>query len=58
MKQVLGSASRIGPLLVLMTTMPALDAQQVADTRFRPPVEKPGVSGGEMAGGADRRGPL
>ena len=41
MKQVLGLANRIGPLLLLMTAVAALDGQQVADTNFRPPIENP-----------------
>ena len=40
MKQVLGLANRMG-LLLLMTAVAALDAQQVADTDFRPPIENP-----------------
>ena len=40
MKQVLGLANRMGPLL-LMTVVAALDAQQVTDTDFRPPIETP-----------------
>jgi hypothetical protein len=31
----------MGSLLLLMTVMTALDAQQVADTIFRPPIENP-----------------
>lgn len=42
MKQVLGLANRMGPLLLLVAVVvAALDAQQVADTAFRPPIEKP-----------------
>jgi len=31
----------MGPLLLLMMAMAALDAQQVSDTNFRPPIENP-----------------
>ena len=47
MKQVAGLANRMGPLLLLMTTVAALDAQQVADTNFRPPIEKPAYPEGK-----------
>ena len=40
MKQVLGLPNRMG-LLLLTTAVAALDAQQVADTDFRPPIENP-----------------
>ena len=39
MKQVLGLANRMG--LVLLMTVVVLEAQQLADTDFRPPIENP-----------------
>lgn len=41
MKQFAGFANRMGLLLLLMTAVATLDAQQVVDTNFRPPIENP-----------------
>jgi hypothetical protein len=37
----------MGPLLLLMTAVVALDDQQVADTNFRPPIDNPAYSVGK-----------
>ena len=47
MKQFAGFANRMGSLLLLMTAVAALDAQQVADTNFRPPIDNPAYSVGK-----------
>ena len=47
MNQVLGSANRIGLLLLLLTVVAPLYAQQVADTAFHPPIEKPAYPAGQ-----------